>query len=569
MDLTMKQKPRKLALLISQLFSIAIVVFGNTCLYASPSMGSENSDDFADLDLEDLLNVEITSVSRKSETLSNAPAAVYVISNDELRHSGVTNIPDALRLVPGIVVARIDSNKWAVTSRGFNGRFANKLLVMIDGRSTYTSSFSGVYWEDQDTLLEDIERIEVIRGPGATLWGANAVNGVINIITKHSADTEGWYLKAIAGDYEKSAASLRYGSAIGDKSYIRGYGKVFHRDEFEGLISEGAEDEWDSSRAGLRFDSQLTAKDSLMVTANIFENDLNQRSILPSKLPPYRLETIDRKTIKGQNINTQWRHTYSPISEISVQSYISHNERDDPIISDTESVFDINFQHIYSGWDSQEIIWGLGYRKTHKIIDESTYILTGIDTKNDLFNGFLQNQFTLIENRLWLTLGTKFEEHDDTGTELLPSARIMWTLSQKHKLWGSASRSARTASEAERRVELLSSVAPPLTAQNPTPLPMVLTIRPNSEYDSELSNSYELGYRFIPTDYLSLDLTLFQNSYKDLRNIQLGEIEMLGSHVEQPVSFVNNGEVITQGFEASIVWRAKDWWHWNLAYSML
>ncbi len=536
-------------------------------LHASSPQESKDIQDITELDLEALLDVEVTSVSRKTESLSNAPAAVYVITNEDLRRSGVTNIPDALRMVPGVFVARIDSNKWAVSSRGFNGLLANKLLVMIDGRSIYTSTFSGVYWDEQDTLLEDIERIEVIRGPGATLWGANAVNGVINIITKHAAETDGWYFKGLVGNYEKKSGSIRYGSAVGDYSYLRGYGKYFQRNHFEGLGNQEAEDEWQGGRAGIRFDSQLTAKDSLMVSADISGNDVNRRVISPSLQPPFRVESSDNARTKGRNVNLKWRHTYSPLSEISIQSYLSRTERDSPSLSDIDTTFDLDFQHIYSGLGSQEIIWGLGYRNTAKKLNESTYLLSVVDTDEDLISGFFQDQFTLVKERLWLTLGAKIEKHGDTGSEILPSSRLLWTPSSEHKLWGAVSRTARTPSVLERKADIFTSVIPPETNKNPHPVPVKMAIKGNGNFESERATSYELGYRYIPADNLYLDFTAYQTDYEKLRNIQWGDAQLKGSYLEVSGSPVNQGTATTRGFEAAIFWRPTSWWSWDLSYS--
>ena len=238
------------------------------------------------MSVEELLNTKVTSVAKKAQSLNDAPAAAFVISNEDIKRSGATNIPDALRLAPGLDVARIDSNKWAVSSRGFNSRFANKLLVLVDGRNAYTRTFSGVYWENQDVMMEDIDRIEVIRGPGATLWGANAVNGVINIITKHSSQTQGGSLNVGGGTEEQGFGSFRYGTKLGEDTTARAYIKGFHHDNNSHTDGSNADDGWDEAQGGFRLDSQLNSQDSLKFQGDIYHNNINQSSVFPQLAPP-------------------------------------------------------------------------------------------------------------------------------------------------------------------------------------------------------------------------------------------------------------------------------------------
>ncbi len=302
-------------------------------------------DSYLDLDLEDLLSMEITSVSKRKQRLDQAAAAIYVITNEDIRRSGVTSIADALRLAPGIQVARIDSNKWAVSSRGFNGQFANKLLVLMDGRSVYTSSYSGVYWEDQDTILEDIERIEVIRGPGATLWGANAVNGVINIITKSSARTQGNLFVAGAGD-EESFSHIRSGFKLGEDISGRAYLKVNQRDSsFAPELDDEAGDDWDAMRVGFRFDSDADAASSWTLQGDSYDNDLNQTikalwldpfdpaNNPPDLSDPYRVRNIDEEIVsRGYNLLARWQYQDGGDSIYTVQSYLDHSYREETIL---------------------------------------------------------------------------------------------------------------------------------------------------------------------------------------------------------------------------------------------
>jgi iron complex outermembrane receptor protein len=270
-----------------------------SALCASPVvMSADKQIDATDLSVEDLLNVEVTSVAKKVQSLNDAAAAVFVISNEDIKRSGATNIPDALRLSPGLDVAKIDANKWAVTSRGFNGRRANKLLVLIDGRSAYTRSFAGVYWENQDVMMEDIDRIEVIRGPGATLWGANAVNGVINIITKNSSQTQGVSLNAGGGTEEQGLGSFRYGTKFGEDTTARAYVKGNVRGQNTLLSGNKADDNWDKIQGGFRVDSHITSQDALNVQGDIYQSTINPLSInCPLFLNLHRLMSSLKMTV--------------------------------------------------------------------------------------------------------------------------------------------------------------------------------------------------------------------------------------------------------------------------------
>jgi iron complex outermembrane receptor protein len=288
-------------------------------LCLSTLASAEEQNEALGLSVEELLNTKVTSVAKKAQSLNDAAAAAFVISNEDIKRAGVTNIPDALRLAPGLDVARIDSNKWAVSSRGFNSRFANKLLVLIDGRSAYTRTFSGVYWENQDVMMEDVDRIEVIRGPGATLWGANAVNGVINIITKHSSKTQGGSLNVGGGTQERDFASFRYGTKLGEDTTARAYVKGFNRASNTHVSGGNANDSWDEVQGGFRLDSQLNTQDTLKFQGDIYHNNINQASVFPQKTPPFVLAQKNKLDAYGGNILGRYQHTISPTSDYALQ----------------------------------------------------------------------------------------------------------------------------------------------------------------------------------------------------------------------------------------------------------
>ena len=535
-----------------------------------PLSSPTTQENILELSLEDILNIEITSVSKKAQSLSEAPAAIFVITNDDLRRSGVTNIPDSLRMVPGLNVARIDSNKWAITSRGFNGCFANKLLVLIDGRSVYAPSFSGVYWDVQDTLLEDVERIEVIRGPGATLWGANAVNGVINIITRHAADTQGGLVALGAGSKERGFAGIRYGAALGEGTYGRIYAKGFRRDEFVHTAGDDANDDWDMLRSGFRVDSQLSGRNALTLQGDVYQGNIDQALDLPTLTPPYSQKVEDEADVSGWNMIARWQHTLSSTSEFILQAYYDRTDRDEAWEHEVRDSFDIDFQHRFAAGEWQDIIWGLGYRYIR--YDFTNFSIMTIDpdsSSDELFSAFLQDEITLLEERLWLTLGSKFEHNDYTGVEIQPNARLLWAPHPKHKIWAAVSRAVRTPSRSEYDIRLLNTVLPPFSPENPSPFPIALTVVGDSDYDSEELLAWELGYRVVPAKSLSLDVTAFYNDYDNLRSNEVDELSFQGTHIVQILPFDNKWKGEIYGIELAGVWQAADWWRLDIAYSYL
>ena len=393
MQLDDSRSPLPLRVLLA--FALILLPVGSRAQEADPSTVENQA--ITEFSVEDLLNVEVTSVSKRTQSQSDAAAAVFVITNEDLRRSGVTNIPDALRMVPGLNVARIDANKWAVTARGFNGRFANKLLVLVDGRTVYTPAFSGVYWESVDLPLRDIDRIEVIRGPGATLWGANAVNGVINILTKHAADTQGGWVSLAGGNFERAALGARYGAALGEATYGRAYLKGCKRDEFEHSTGSPAGDEWDTQRFGFRVDSQPRTGDGVTVQGDFYRDRLSQTVLLPSLTSPYSETVADRAEASGANLLGRWRHTSSPRSEYTLQVYHDRFERDELIVRETRQTTDLELQHQLLVGEKQDIVWGLGYRHTRdEFRNSSVATMDPVRRNDDLFNAFFQDEIVLV-----------------------------------------------------------------------------------------------------------------------------------------------------------------------------
>lgn len=542
-----------------------------SAFYPLPAEAEEQHSAF-DLSVEDLLNVEVTSVAKKAQSLNDAPAAIFVISNEDIKRSGATSVPDALRLAPGMDIARIDANKWAVSSRGFNGRFSNKLLVLIDGRNTYTRSFSGVYWENQDVMMEDVDRIEIIRGPGASLWGANAVNGVINIITKKSSDTQGGLVNAGGGNFEQGFGSARYGMKLGEDTTARAYVKGFNRGDNTLQAGGNANDSWNKQQGGFRIDSQLNTQDAWTVQGDAYRMDMNQLTNYPQLAAPYQSNQNELNSSYGGNLLSRFQHTFSPTSEYKLQFYYDGYSRHEGYYDDSRNTLDLDFQHRFALLDRHEIIWGANYRYGHDhILGSASKIFTvnPVTVDDQVVSGFVQDEAILIDNKLKLTIGSKFEHNDYSGFEGQPSARIMWTPHNQHRLWAGVSRSVRTPSRAEKYFNFLTQVVPPSLA---SPLPVVVSTLGSRNYNSEEVISYEAGYRTTFSKSASLDVTGFYNDYRNLRTVQQSSpvpVFIPPFHVDQNLVFTNQLQGKTYGVEIATVWQMLDWWRWDANYSWL
>jgi iron complex outermembrane receptor protein len=547
----------------------------------SPLVSAEKQNEALDLSVEDLLNVEVTSVAKKAQSLNDAAAAAFVITNEDIKRSGSTSIPDALRLAPGLDIARIDANQWAVSSRGFNGRFANKLLVLIDGRSAYSRSFAGVYWENQDVMMEDIDRIEVIRGPGAALWGANAVNGVINIITKNSSQTQGALVNAGGGNQERGFGSFRYGAKFGEDTTARAYVKGFDRGQNTLQSGGKAGDNWNKVQGGFRLDSHLSVQDALTVQGDVYQANINQLGYYPQITPPYQATENVKNNDYGGNLLSRLQHTFSPTSDYSLQFYYDAYAHNEGMYSDSRHTLDLDFQHRFALLDWHEIIWGLGYRFGNDHIvgnplqNGSTVTNVNPASVNDqLFSGFIQDELTLIDNKLWLTIGSRFEHNDYSGFEGQPSAKIMWAPHNQHRLWAGVSRAVRTPSRVEKAGSVLTGVIPP-QAVAPFPCPPACTppiatvAQGNSGYMSEEVITYEAGYRTTFSKAVSLDVTGFYNDYRDLRYALQGTPTPNGNSLVVPLNFTNQLGGKTYGVEIATIWQMLDWWRWDANYSWL
>jgi iron complex outermembrane receptor protein len=519
------------------------------------------------------MSIEVTSVSKKAESLSLAAAAIYVVTGDEIRRSGATTIADALRFVPGLQAARISSNWWAVTSRGFAGNFANKLLVLIDGRSVYTPFYAGVYWDAQDVLLEDIDRIEVIRGPGAALWGSNAVNGVINVITKDAAKTQGLLLRGAAGTKEKALGAARVGLALGEHAAIRVYTKYSDRDEYVDTSGTGMDDGWDRLQSGFRLD--WTPSDSRRIT---LKGDLETSEAglvydFPLVVEPYWAGIADTSRFQGGNVIFRWTESLSPRSDLALQAYFDRTDRNNIRFSEEHNTTDLDFQHAWRATDHAELVWGLGYRSTADKVDSvrGGYTVPGERTA-DILSGFAQADVGLFGDEVHVTLGSKFEDNDYTGFEAQPNARFRWLPAREHSVWGAVSRAVRTPSRVEQDGVIEWETAPPYTGMNPGPYPVLVTLYSAKDYRSEVLTAYEAGYRFRPDDRFAVDLAAFYNRYERIRTVEAGEPEFMGnpvSWIRQPFHAANGAGGQSYGAELAADWRASDRLRIRAGYSAL
>jgi iron complex outermembrane receptor protein len=528
-----------------------------------------------ELSLEELMDVKVTTVSRQESTVGQSAAAVFVITQEMIQRSGATVIPELFRMVPGMAVARLDNNKWAITARGFNNRTANKLLVQIDGRTVYNPIYSGVYWETVDYPLEDIERIEVIRGPGASVWGSNAVNGIINIITKSAHDTQGQLLVVGGGTEEQAFVTYREGGQTGkdgENGHYRVYAKGFaHDSSFNALGDE--RDRWQSGSAGFRYEAPLRGDSTFTLQGDVFSTSASQRSIdvdLGSP-PTFATSRVLRENAQGANILGRWTGTRKSGSEWSLQAYYDRSQRQltsgyGRFATDT---LDIDYQNQIASGARHRFVYGAAYRMQKIKFQGSTGIDGGfavgpanLDVTRDVLSAFVQDEAKLSD-KLSLTLGSKFEHNDYTGFEYQPSARFLWAPSKRHSAWASVSRAVRTPSLIENDITLTAVPGP-----GPT---VFLQLAPNRDLSAESVVAHEIGYRAQVSDTISFDATAFYNKYNNLIGFQPGTpgLGPVPGTFVFPIPYANNLKANTYGFELAANWNPSRNWKLYGAYTYL
>jgi iron complex outermembrane receptor protein len=504
---------------------IPLLVYGQTV---------QNQVDLTELSLEELMNIRVTLASRKPEKMSETAAAVYVLTKEDIRRAGVTSIPDALRLVPGVMVGRIDANKWAISSRGFMDLFSNKQLVLIDGRSVYSPIFSGVLWEAQDVFLPDIDRIEVIRGPGSSLWGANAVNGIINIVTQKAKETQGASATMGGGTEEKGFGGFRFGGMNRSGFAYRVYAKYFNRGVSVYEDGSRAADGWSVIRGGFRMDWDSPKGRSFTLQGDAYTGQVGSTV----QIPVFQFRGIGYNSpISGGNLLGRLTRTFSATSEIVLQFYVDRVARKDTVtIGGSYNTADFDFQHRFKPGRRHDVVWGLGYRHTADRIDENAFIhFNPWRRQYGVASAFIQDEISLMQNRLRLMAGSKFEHNDFSGFEFQPSLRLLWKIGEGHSFWAAVSRAVRTPSRTDEDIDFI-------------------LVKGNRDLLSEKLNAYECGWHLQASDRLYLDVSAYANQYRHLRSLE-------------PIVFENKLSSRTTGLEVAADWSPFDWWRFRLGYT--
>ena len=519
----------------------------------SRAAGTNTARQLADLSLEQLMNETVTSVSKREQKIADAAAAIAVLSNDDLRRSGATSVPEALRSVPGLNVSGFNSSQWAISARGFNGIYANKLLVLVDGRAVYTPLFAGVYWDLQQSMLEDLDRIEVIRGPGATVWGANAVNGVINVVSRSARDTQGGYAYAGGGDFHQAMAGARYGMQTGSNTFLRIFGSYQLNDDYPLATGQSADDGWSGETAGFRLDHYADETTHVTWQGDFTGSDYNDHDS-----DSYNLNTLGR-----------WTQTLSDRSNYELQAYYDRTHRyDAQRVSSTTDTIDLTFQNTFGLGERNDLIWGLGYRMINDQLAPTTpvVILTEHSIYQDLVSAFLQDEWQVVPDRFTVTAGTKVEYNDFTGLEVQPSVRAVFKPAQHQTLWGAISRAVRTPSEVGG-MRLGGIIAgPPFIGPGGTPyVPLVVG---NEQAKSETLWAYELGYRVQAGSRINAEISAYFNDYDRLINVGPITRFVPGAPGYAEIPFANYEEGYTYGGEVAITFAATDSWRLTASYAL-
>lgn len=505
-------------------------------------------DDLGKLSLESLGEI-VTSVSKKPEDSFRAPAAIYVITNEDIKLSGATHIAEALRGVPGLDVARFDSSNWAISSRGFNAFFANKLLVLVDGRTIYTPLFSGVYWDIQNIPLEDIDRIEVIRGPGASLWGANAVNGIINIITKNSAATQGLHASTIVGTEDRSITDVRYGGKLNENAYYRAYAKYDNRDDTKTVTGISGNNEWYNAKAGFRSDWNVSDDRKITLQGDVYNAVIDLDLGIPSLTDPSGINAFhDEIHSQGMNLLGRWEEKHSEEMQSTFQAYVDYQSPDYSSLKQAITQLDFDYQTAWKANERNDVMWGGGARYIAADLKGSNTIFANDENVTQtIFSAFLQDQYALVPKEVYFTLGSKLEHNSFSGVEIEPSARIAWYPDNTQTVWAAVSRAVRTPSITDHSRMALNVLALP---------PDMVQQRSNAAFDSEELIAYEIGYRVKPVSNVTVDNTAFIHDYDKLSTLEPGAPD----GIYLPYYFQNLGKGKSYGFETSTTWDVTSNW---------
>jgi iron complex outermembrane receptor protein len=529
--------------------------------------GGQQIKDLSEASLEDLMNIRVTSVAKTEQPLSRTASAVFVITPEDIRRSGATNIPDLLRMVPGVDVAQIDANTWAISARGLNGRFSNELLVLLDGRNVYTPTFGGVFWDVLDMPLEDIERIEVIRGTGGTIWGANAVNGVINIITRKAASSHGGMVVADGGNLDQGSGTVQYGSGLGKNTDYRIFTKYFNQDHLPGLNGSDGGDGWHLLRGGFRADSALSEKDAVMVQGDMYTGEEGEPSTMLASVTSAGTQNIDQAVpLSGGFLQSVWNHAFSSRSDTTLQISFDRYKRGD-VLREKRRTFNVDFQHHFAWGTRQDLVWGANYRNTDSDTHgDLSFSLNPADVNMQLVSLFIQDDVALVPDKLYVTMGTRLDHNYYTGFNILPSGRVAWTPSASRMFWAAVSHANRTPAETDTGSRINFG-----GFTGPGGVPTLAALVGNPHFNDEILTDYEAGYRTALWEHLSIDLAGYYGDYSHQGAIEPAtaffETTPAPPHLVLPVTYQNLMHGEAHGFEAAVNWKASSRWTLSPGYA--
>lgn len=553
-----------------QRFAVSGLCVYLLCLSSCPAVRGQSTKappkDLTSASIEDLMNMEVTSASRKSEALSEAPAAIFVITAEDIRRGGFSSVPDALRIVPGLHVAQQSSHIWLVNARGFSNLFNAKMLVLIDGRLTYTPTFGGVWWDVQDPPVEDIDRIEVIRGPGGTLWGANAVNGVINIVTKTAGDTRGALVTSSAGVNEGYATRMRYGGTVGERFPYRIYGTGNYW--LPSVNANGVEnnDTWNILQGGMRIDWTASEKDTITFDGRGYSGRIRDSGEQFYPIPPTPVVVNSDSVVKGGHTLVRWKHIFNDRSSTDVLGYCDWTARAIGFWDEQRDLCNVEFQHNYSLSARQSVNWG-GAVQTTGLSSQPVFSFEILPSyrRTTTYSTFLQYELTLVPDKFRVIGGAKFEHNDFTGFEYQPQIRAIWTPKKSHSVWAAVSRAVRTPTLAETSGRLR------VSQLSVAPLAFLDFVN-NPDSDSEVLHAYELGYRYAWKQKFSLDTALYYNGYKDLLGPTAPGAPIVNPapfYIDVPLTYTNAGGGQTHGLELYFQYKPIRRWTFSTSITEL
>jgi iron complex outermembrane receptor protein len=548
--------------------TFALLLAGATPALAdtAPAGQTQTTSDYKQLSLSQLGNIAVTSVSKEPQPALRVSAAIYVLTQDDIRRSGATSVPEVLRLVPGVEVARIDSDNWSVGIRGFGSQFSKSVLVLIDGRSVYSPLFSGVYWDVQNVMLEDVDRIEVIRGPGGTIWGANAVNGVINIITKSAKQTHGTLVSTAGGGLDQGSAAIRFGGGNGSTADYRVYGLGFGRaTEFH---PDGSSfDAWQTGQGGFRTDLQRGDRDSLIFQGDIYKGYDGSRVSVSTYNPP-AAQIIDApNNVSGGNLVASWRRRLNEGSDFQVKSYYDRTSRLSPQLDEIRNTLDLDFIYRLNGQGRNALLMGAGARWSADNITQRVATINFLPNQetDSIYSGFLQDVITVVPDRLSLTIGSKFEHNNYSGFDIQPSARMLWTPSDRNYFWAAFTRAERTPSRLDQDLQLTDFLA--------SPPPLYLRVVGSKSFQAEELLGTAAGYRTLVIPNLYVDTDFFHNDYDHLYGYgpqaTIIETAPAPTHIVLQIPLANATAGDTIGFEVAPDWQPRSWFELKGSYSYL